>query len=205
MNWKIFIGLLGMELAISPLSAQTVDVHSLISATGIASHEVYYSGNDKTKLHAADWQGKQSVTSLLRPCRQSKHWRAEIIAHHYVARTYSIWFRLSVSPRSWRRHLLQTRHLQDSQICYSGRMPRNYSSRMQFLTILWRSDAFLLLKHTTEVLRVFKSQTIGHLRYGLAWRKFIFRQLNNKPAYAVACRISGGFLYDIPEVVGRHT
>ncbi len=43
-----------MELAISPLSAQTVDVHSLISATGIASHEVYYSGNDKTKLHAAD-------------------------------------------------------------------------------------------------------------------------------------------------------
>lgn len=30
MNRKIFIGLLGMELAISPLSAQTVDVHSHI-------------------------------------------------------------------------------------------------------------------------------------------------------------------------------
>ena len=54
------------------------------------------------------------------------------------------------------------------------------------------------------MLGVFKAEAVGHLGDGFPCRKAVLGKLDDELADVVARRVSGGFLDDIAEIVGRH-
>ena len=73
---------------------------------------------------------------------------------------------------------------------------------VQLLAVFGRSDAFLLLEHATEMLGIFKAESVGYLRYGFARCQSVLGQPDDESTDVIACRIASGFLDDVAEIIG---
>ena len=67
-----------------------------------------------------------------------------------------------------------------------------------------RRNPLLLLEHPAEMLGVFEAEAVGYLGDGFPCRQPVLGKLDDELADVVARRVSGGFLDDIAEIVGRH-
>lgn len=75
---------------------------------------------------------------------------------------------------------------------------------MKVLAIFRWSDAFYFLEHTAEVLRIFKAEPIGYLRYAFSSCKTVFGELDYKQANVVAGSVTSGLFYHIAKIIWRH-
>ena len=82
-------------------------------------------------------------------------------------------------------------------------MPNGCLSGAPPAAVLRRSDTLLLPEHTAEVLRIFESEAVGHLRDALSGGEPVLGKLDHEPADVVAGRVAGRLPDDVAEVVGR--
>ena len=54
------------------------------------------------------------------------------------------------------------------------------------------------------MLGIFEAEAVGHLRDGFSGGKTVLGKLDDELADVAACRVAGGFLDDIAEVIGGH-